>query len=200
MNDAIDKGSTNEPDGRQAPAWLARLLDSIDRLGMAGGVLAALALTGLTLLILLEIAFRLASRLNPDLPPGMPNAWEFSSYLMGVAFMGGAALTLRAGAHIRVSVLIANVPAAAQRVLECFACTIGLLMSGFLAWSLVLFTWASYVRGQTSMSSDTPIWIPEAAVTLGAVLLALQMLARLLQALWGLPLELPHLKATGASE
>ncbi len=199
MNSKPRSNSTSEP-GRQAPAWLARLLGIIDRLGMAGGVLAALALASLTVLILLEIAFRLASNLNADLPAGMPNAWEYSAYLMGVAFMGGAALTLRAGAHIRVSVLIGNVPAAAQRVLECFACAIGLLMSGFLAWSLILFTWASYVRGQTSISSDTPIWIPEAAVTLGAILLALQMLARLLQSLWGLPLELPHLKATGASE
>ena len=38
------------------------------------------------------------------------------------------------------------------------------------------------MRGQTSISSDTPVWIPQAVVTFGMVLLALQFLARFIQA------------------
>ena len=127
-------------------------------------------------------------------------AWEFSSYLMGIAFMAGAAMTLRAGSHIRVSILLAQLPAPGQRVLEIVASAVGVCLTGFLAYSLAWFTWRSYTRGQTSISSDTPVWIPEAAITLGATLFALQMLARLLQALWGLPVEDPSLKSGAVSE
>lgn len=191
--------SLNDPATATAPGWIISLLGMIDRLGFAGGIIAALSLAGLTCIILLEVAVRLLSNVVAGMPAGVPGAWENSAFLMGIAFMSGAAMTLRAGAHIRVSVLLAQVPPAAKRVLEIIACLLGLWLTGFLAWSLAWFTWASYSRGQTSISSDTPLWIPEAAITLGAVLLALQMFARLLQAFYRLPVELPHLKA-GATE
>jgi TRAP-type C4-dicarboxylate transport system permease small subunit len=119
---------------------------------------------------------------------------------MGIAFMSGAAMTLRAGSHIRVTILIAQLPAFGKRLLEIVSSFVGLCLTAFLAWSLALFTWGSFTRGQTSISSDTPVWIPEAAITLGATILALQMLARTLQALWGLPVEDPSLKVASTAE
>jgi TRAP-type mannitol/chloroaromatic compound transport system permease small subunit len=65
----------------------------------------------------------------------------------------------------------------------------------FLAYAMVKFTYASFAKGQTSIQSETPVWIPQAAVTFGMVLLALQLLARLIQALLGLPLEDQRMKA-----
>ena len=179
-----------------APHALVVLLDSIDKLGRFGGAVAALALAILTLIILAEIVTRLLSNYIEGMPAGVPMAWEYSSYLMGTAFMAGAAMTLRAGSHIRVNILLTNVPAAGRRLLETLASTIGLGLTSFLAYSLVMFTWGSFVRGQTSISSDTPVWIPEAAITVGAILLALQMLARLLQSLWGLAVEDPTLRTS----
>ena len=49
--------------------------------------------------------------------------------------------------------------------------------------------------GQTSISSGTMLWIPEAVIAFGMVLLALQFLARFIQALLGLPLEDHRIKA-----
>jgi len=180
--------------------WLASILNGIDTMGRFGGAFAALALAALALLILAEIVVRLLSSYIEGMPAGVPMAWEYSAYLMGIAFMTGAAMTLRAGSHIRVNILIAQLPRAGQRLLEVVASTLGLLLTGFLAYSLTLFTWGSYVRGQTSISSDTPVWIPEAAITLGAALLALQMFARLIQALLNLPVEDPSLRAPASSE
>ncbi len=187
-------------DSQAVPAWLARLLSGIDALGRLGGAVAAIALAILTLIILSEISVRLLSNYIESMPAGVPMAWEYSSYLMGIAFMAGAAMTLRAGSHIRVTILIGQLPAFGKRLLEIVSSFIGLCLTAFLAWSLALFTWGSFTRGQTSISSDTPVWIPEAAITLGAVLLALQMLARTLQALWGLPVEDPSLKVASTSE
>lgn len=183
-----------------APAWLVRLCSTIDALGRFGGAVAALALALLTIIILSEISVRLLSNYFENMPAGVPMAWEYSSYLMGIAFMAGAAMTLRAGSHIRVTILLGQLPDAGKRFLEILSSFVGLLLTSFLAWSLTWFTWGSFTRGQTSISSDTPVWIPEAAITLGAVLLALQMLARTLQALWGLPTEDPSLKVASVSE
>lgn len=175
-----------------------KLIRVIDIASLAGGVVAAVALALLTIIILLEVGVRLLSGFIAGLPAGMPGAWENSAYLMGTAFMAGAAMTLRAGSHIRVSVLLGQVPAGARSVLELVSTVMGLALTGFLAWSMVLFTMASYNRGQTSIASDTPIWIPEAAITLGCLLLALQMFGRLLAIVAGEPTELAHLKASAA--
>ena len=66
---------------------------------------------------------------------------------------------------------------------------------GFLALAMARFAWGAFERGQTSISSDTMLWIPESVVAFGMVLLALQFLARFIQALLGLPLEDHRIKA-----
>lgn len=178
----------------QAPAWLRTLLDSIDLLGRVGGIVAAISLAALCLLITGEIIIRLLSRYLAYLPPGIPSAWEISSFLMGASFICGSAMTLRVGGHIRVALLTASMPAAARRALEIVVSMVGFAVAAFLAYSLAQFTMASFLRGQTSISSDIPLWIPKLVLTVGAVLLSLQMLARLAQAALGLPLEDANLK------
>ncbi|MEM9028988.1 MAG: TRAP transporter small permease [Pseudomonadota bacterium] len=190
------RASPNAP----APAGLRHALDAIDALGWIGGWVAALSLMTLALLILGEVCVRLLSRYVSALPPGIPSAWEISSFLMGTAFMCGAAVTLRAGGHIRVSVLTSTVPASVLRVLEIVVSFVGLALTAFLAYSMVMFALSSFMRGQTSISSDIPLWFPKAVLAVGAIILALQMLARLVHALLGLPLEDPRMrpKAPGA--
>lgn len=178
----------------EAPAALRSVLDAIDALGRLGGLIAALALGTLCLLISSEIAVRLLSRYVTFLPPGIPSAWEISSFLMGTAFICGSAMTLRAGGHIRVKVLTAALPPIGRRVLEIVASVIGLGITAFLAYSLAQFTLVNFQRGQTSISSDIPLWIPQAVLTFGAVLLCLQMFARVIQAVLALPVEDDNLK------
>lgn len=186
------------PDARElygrAPAPIATLLRLIDALGRLGGYLGAACLFGLTLLILAEIASR--NLLNTNIAV----AWEYSSYLMGAGFLFGAAVTLRAGGHIRVSLLLAHAGAAGRRVLEIVSAAAGTALTGFLAWSLFTFTLRAWERGQTSTASDTLLWIPQSLVVAGAGLLALQMAARLIQALLNLPLEDPRLQVSALSE
>jgi len=178
----------------RAPAPLAALLRAIDALGRLGGYLGAGCLFALTILILAEIASR--NLLNTNL--GF--AWEYSSYLMGAGFLFGAAVTLRAGGHIRVALLLAHVGPLGKRVLEIASAAVGTALTAFLAWSLFRFALGAFARGQTSISSDTLLWIPQSLVVAGAIILALQMAARLIQALLGLPLEDPRLQISALSE
>ena len=195
-----------------APAALRPILNAIDRLGRLDGWIAGGCLVVLTTLMIAEVTIGAVANsifwlrgqgltwLPSDIPASVPNAWEYSSYLMASSFTFGAAMTLRAGGHIRVTLILARLSPNGRRVLEIVAALAGVLLTGFLAYSMVLFSWGSYSRGATSISSDTPVWIPQAVITFGFVLLALQFVARLIQAACGLQLEDPRLRVAGVAE
>lgn len=183
-----------------APAPAAIFLAAADALAIVGGWLAAGCLAALVLLISAEIVVAAASRMIPSLPGGISIAWEYSAYLMGSAFLFGAALTLRAGVHIRVSLLPSRLRPGMRRLLEIATTSIGCSVTGLLAWSLITFAWRSWSSGQVSGGSFTPLWIPQAALAVGAVMFAVQMAARLVRSVLGLQLEDGALKAAGPTE
>lgn len=171
---------------------LARVLAAADGAGVAAGWVAAAFLVALTLLMAGEIAVRALSNVFPAVPATIPVAWEYSAWLMGNAFMFGAANTLRTGGHIRVGILPQALPPAALRVLEVLATAVALYACVFLARSLAEFAWDAFRRGQTSAATGSPMWPAKAGVALGAAVLALQMAARLVRALAGLPPDAPR--------
>jgi TRAP-type C4-dicarboxylate transport system permease small subunit len=179
-----------------APAPLRVLLDGLDRLGRLDGWIGGGCLLMLTLLMLCEVATRFLSNFLPFFPPTISIAWEYSSYLMAASFTFGAAMTLRVGGHIRVVLLLKNVPATFQRAIEILSAAAGFAFMAFLTSSMAKFAFGAYVRGQVSTSSDTPLWFPQAVVTFGMLLLTLQFLARAIQAVLGLPLEDHRMKAS----
>ena len=178
-----------------APAPLRLLLDGIERLGRLDGWIGAACLVTLTLLMLAEITVRALSNFIPWVPADIPVAWEYSSYLMAACFTFGAAMTLRAGGHIRVTLVLGRLAPAARRFAEIAASLVATVFVGFLAIAMARFAWTAFNAGQTSISSGTLLWIPEAVIAFGMVLLALQFLARFIQALLGLPLEDHRIKA-----
>jgi TRAP-type C4-dicarboxylate transport system permease small subunit len=178
-----------------APAPLRLLLDAIDRLGRLDGWIGAACLITLTLLMLAEITVRALSNFIAWVPADIPVAWEYSSYLMAACFTFGAAMTLRAGGHIRVTLVLGRLAPGPRRLMEVAASLVAMLFVGFLATAMVRFSWSAFERRQTSISSGTLLWIPEAVIAFGMVLLALQFLARFIQAVLGLPLEDHRIKA-----
>ena len=101
-----------------APAPLRLLLDGIERLGRLDGWIGAACLVALTLLMLAEITVRALSNFIPWVPADIPVAWEYSSYLMAACFTFGAAMTLRAGGHIRVTLVLGRLAPPVRRLLE----------------------------------------------------------------------------------
>ena len=178
-----------------APAPVRLLLDGIERLGRLDGWIGAACLVTLTVLMLAEITVRALSNVFPWVPADIAVAWEYSSYLMAACFTFGAAMTLRAGGHIRVTLVLGKLAPPARRLMEIAASLVATLFVGFLATAMARFAWTAFTSGQTSISSGTMLWIPEAVIAFGMVLLALQFLARFIQALLGLPLEDHRIKA-----
>src|SRR5262245_2452176 len=180
---------------RAAPWPLRLLLDGIERLARLDGWIGAACLVTLTLLMLAEITVRALSNFISWVPADIPVAWEYSSYLMAACFTFGAAMTLRAGGHIRVTLVLGRLQPPARRLFEIAASLIATVFVGFLALAMARFAWTAFNAGQTSISSGTLLWIPESVIAFGMVLLALQFLARFIQALLGLPLEDHRIKA-----
>jgi TRAP-type C4-dicarboxylate transport system permease small subunit len=168
---------------------LATFRRAADAVALVAAYAAALCLAALVALVTAEILLALLSRVFKFLPPGISIAWEYSSYLMGIAFMLGSGLTLRAGMHVRVEMLIRAGDGRYAQLFEIISAFIGTAFTGLLAWSLARFTLQSLTSGQVSGDSLTPLWIPQVALTIGAAVLFMQMLLRLISALLNEPLE-----------
>jgi TRAP-type C4-dicarboxylate transport system permease small subunit len=186
MENIDTRGPVADSRGR---AFVQKALIAIDTLAKLDGWLGALCLFLLCALMIAGIAVRSLSNVISWLPKDIPIAWEYSSYLMAVTFTFGAALTLRAGGHIRVRVFLSNASPAVVAALEIISTVAGLAFATFFSIAMTHFSWQAYVADERSLASNTPLWIPEALVAFGAMLLALQLLARLGQLCLGKPLE-----------
>jgi TRAP-type C4-dicarboxylate transport system permease small subunit len=163
---------------------------------VAAAYLAAACIVALTGLILAEITVALLARFIPSIHAGIGIGWEYSAYLMGGAFMLGAGMTLRAGQQIRVELLLRARGERYQRLFEMISCLVGSAVTVFLAVGMVQLTIRMFNNGEASQDSFTPLWIPQAGLTLGAIILALQMTVRTLACIVGEPAERPELGAT----
>lgn len=154
----------------------------------------------LTLLVLADILLAFLSKYLRFVPSGTGVGWEYSAYLMGAAFLLGAGMTLRAGLQLRVELVMSSSHRMVVRVLEVVSAALGSAVSVAMAVWLFNFTLRTYGYGEVSQESFTPLWIPQAVLTLGAAVLAFQMVARLVSALAGHSLDNPTLGAASAIE
>ena len=124
------------------------------------GWLGVGCLVSLTSLMLAEVIVRALSNIFPWVPADIPVAWEYSSYLMAACFTFGAAMTLRAGGHIRVTLVLARVSPAVRRWMETVLAALGTCVLRLPRVVDGLLHLAQLRRGQTSVSSGTLVWIP----------------------------------------
>jgi TRAP-type C4-dicarboxylate transport system permease small subunit len=158
----------------------------VDRISLAAAALGALCLGLMAALLVSDIGLRWVRGV------GLSFSWEYSSYLMASALLLGAAHTLRAGAHVRVSLFGERVPVVMARFAD-FMCTLaGLAVAAMLASALTTLAHQSWTRGVASFTpAQTPLAVPQTVLAVGAWLLWLQLSARLARLLLGDPPEIP---------
>jgi len=190
------------------PVWAV-----LDRIYLAGGVMAACFLV----LILVIIVIQMITRWS-GVP--FPGSTEFAGYAMAATSFFAMAYTLNRGAHIRVSILL-NISPFMNRWLDAFAMLIAAVTATYFArfavktnifskmlndrtqgqdmvpeWLLSLFAmfktapgkWAELWANTGSDWVFTPVWLPQLPMSVGTILLAI--------ALWD---NLCRLMATGKS-
>ena len=151
----------------------------LDALYLSAAALAALFMVGLLVMVLLSIVSR-------QLQFHVPGTDAYAGYFMAASGFLALAHTLKRGEHIRVTLVINALKGHFKRGLEVWALGEATLLALLFAFYSVRLSWQSYSFHDISTSSDaTPLWIPQLAMALGTVILAIAFVDELVLELRG---------------
>ena len=155
---------------------MRRLLDALYD---GAATLAALAMVGLLVMVLLSIVSR-------QLHLHLPGTDAYAGYLMAAAGFLALAHTLKKGEHIRVTLLLTTLKGGARRAAEIWALGAASLLATLSAFYACRLSWQSYAFHDISTGNDaTPLWIPQLAMAAGSVILAVAFVDELVLELLG---------------
>jgi len=138
---------------------------ALDFLYDAAAWLAALAMIGVLLMVLLSIVSR-------QFGFHVPGTDAFAGYSMAAAGFLALAHTLKHNEHIRVTLLLSHLKGRAHHALEMWALSAAVLLAGLFAFYSVRLAWQSHVLNDISTGNDaTRLWIPQLAMGAGTVVL-----------------------------
>jgi TRAP-type C4-dicarboxylate transport system permease small subunit len=146
---------------------------ALDKLYDGTAALGALAMVLLLVAVLLSVTAR-------QVGFNIGGIDAYAGYMMAAAGFLAMAHTLKRGEHIRVTLLLAALQGRSRHALEIwalFAATLLALLSAVYSCKLA---WQSYAFHDVSTSNDaTPLWLPQIAMALGAVVLAIAFIDEL---------------------
>lgn len=161
---------------------MSRLLG---RVYLGAAALAAVFFVGIEVLIL----YQLGGQFLPYIPR---SADEFAGYCMAASAFLALAYTFNANEHIRVTLVVDRAGPRARRVLDRTAVTLGAGLGGFVAWYFVKLAWQSWQLDERSSGLIAlPMWLPQAAMALGAVAFFLALAQRAARVWGGGGIDLP---------
>jgi TRAP-type C4-dicarboxylate transport system permease small subunit len=101
---------------------------------------------------------------------------EISGYLLAAASFLALAGTLKAGTHIRVTMLLGALSERVRRLLEIWAFGLATVAAAYMTWNIASFAWVSYRFGDVSPGVvRVPLCYPQAAMALGAAILTVAL-------------------------
>ena len=151
----------------------------LDALYLSAAALAALFMVALLLMVLLSIISR-------QFHFHVPGTDAYAGYFMAASGFLALAHTLKRGEHIRVTLVLNALKGSFRRGMEIWALAGATLLALLFAFYSVRLSWQSYSFHDISTSSDaTPLWIPQIAMALGTVVLAIAFIDELVLELRG---------------
>lgn len=125
--------------------------------------LAALAMIGVLGMVLTSVVSR-------QVGFNVPGTDAYAGYFMAAAGFLALAHTLKKNEHIRVTLILARLKGGARHGLELWALAAAIVLAALFAYYAVRLAWMSYEMNDISTGNDaTPLWIPQIAMALGAV-------------------------------
>jgi len=141
----------------------------LDLLYNAAGYLAAFFMVGILLMVLASVVGRLIGF-------NLRGSDAYAGYCMAAASFLALAHTLKRNEHIRVMLVMERFGGQLRRPLELWCHAAGTFFCGMLAFYSVRLAWQSRLFNDVSQGNDaTPLWIPQIAMALGAVVLLAAM-------------------------
>jgi TRAP-type C4-dicarboxylate transport system permease small subunit len=152
---------------------------------------ACLAMVAIAVLVLVQILGRVLDRalmIAGATPIGfsIPSLSDFGGFLFVASATLALPATLRAGGHVRVSLLLNIGGPKAQRVLGVLVLLAAIGLAGFATWHAGAQALDSWRFNAVSFGMvRVPLWIPQGVMTLGFALLLLALIDELVTALRG---------------
>ncbi len=165
---------------------MAGLLRALDAICGFGAVIAALGCAILAAMLIVEVIT------TSFFAYSQPWAVEYSGYLLAAALFAGSGWSLGQGAHIRVALLLELLGARAFRFADLTVSVFALSIAAYVSFALAGNAARSLELGSVSYyPSATPIWIPQAVLAFGWIVLCLGLVARIIRLISGRPSEQP---------
>jgi TRAP-type C4-dicarboxylate transport system permease small subunit len=137
----------------------------LDFLYDASAWLAALAMVGVLLMVLLSIVSR-------QLGFHVPGTDAYAGYAMAAAGFLALAHTLKRNEHIRVTLLLGRLRGGKRRAGELWALSASVLLGALFAFYSARLAWVSRSINDISTGNDaTPLWLPQVAMAVGTLIL-----------------------------
>ncbi len=143
-----------------------------DKLSDGAATLSAVLLGLMTLLILVEIFLWNVFEKTTLI------ADEYSAYGLAAIIFLGSGYCLKEKGHIRITLILGFLNEKLARVIAFVATICATAFMGYLWYYLYKMTAAAHRYGSTSGTlTNTPIWIPQAIMLVGAACFFIQLLA-----------------------
>lgn len=149
---------------------MRKILDGLYRYS---AFLSAASMVSIAVIVVIQVVFRILNSIyfsltNDSLGLLFPSSAEFVGFLMVATSFLGLAYTLRKNGHIRVSILLNNVPEKLHWLFEHICLGLGTVFTGFIFYHTVLFVYDSYVFDEVSYGIvAVPLFIPQLFMLLG---------------------------------
>jgi len=138
---------------------------ALDALYSAAAWAAALFMIGTLVAVLAGIVDRY-------IPMGIRGTDMYAGYCMAAAGFLALAHTLKNGEHIRVTLILQKLHGVAKHRLELWALGVATILAALFAAYGVRLAYNSWQYHDISTGNDaTPLWVPQIAMALGAVVL-----------------------------
>ncbi len=164
---------------------------SLDLLYRSSGWAAAFFILAICLLIMAQVTLNLIDKmaskfLGEAIGLTIPSYADFTGFFLAAASFLALAHTLREGGHIRVSLVVQNLPPRLRHLVEIWCVTMAGVVTVFFTLYTAFLTHESFVYNDLSPGMvAVPIWIPQGGMLFGLFVLSIALIDELVCLLGG---------------
>lgn len=141
----------------------------LHRLYLLCGYAAGVFLAGIAVVTLWQIVARQMGR--------AVEMTELSGFFLAASTFLALAYTFVNGGQVRITLISHVLPRGGTRAIELWCCAVALLITGYAAWQMTLYTLQTYRFGDLSPGMmAVPMWIPQSGVAFGLAVMCLGIL------------------------
>ncbi len=163
----------------------------LDGLYRSSGWISASFIAAICTLVFAQVILNIVDRLS-SLVTGsaiglsIPSYADFTGFFLASASFFALAFTLREGGHIRVTLFIQHAPSRLRKLIEFWCVGLATAVSIYFAWYTGLLVLEALEYNDLSSGMiPVPLWIPQAGMLAGLIVLSIALVDELLGLLKG---------------